>query len=147
MIIRLGKQERYGVLSGDNAKPVYATVVHRRIPRYIRRSVALHNECANQLGDVSWTREDKPVTIAKRAFFVALVIGLGFVFWPLFIETRELAVLALPFLVALATEWLCLLVTGESLTDLLASRIFGVPARPSLYIKDGIERKLVRQKL
>lgn len=152
----LAYQEQFGITEIDEWRPRYE-VVSSKAPRRVVRAVNLVNWGDTVLSSHSGfeTPEDRPVRRARTWAFVLLVLAL---YVPLgaYLASRLRAVgfrdLALTAAVAVV---IVLLHTGlqvlfglfrsEPLTDVVASRVFGVPARPRLYVRRAVARGWVRE--
>ncbi|MDF2460984.1 MAG: hypothetical protein K0S68_387 [Candidatus Saccharibacteria bacterium] len=117
--------------------------------RRLKRSVALVNYHAADDAKDPHTYEDWPVTLCQSATGLGLAL---FVITPVSFTLRGLFgswVLAwiMVLLLLVGASVALKIVMKENLIDFLASRIFGVPARPLLYIRRAWDQGKVRHRV
>jgi hypothetical protein len=136
--IRLSKREYLGI---DSKRPRLTYTVTNAAPQRVQRAVALLNTY-DSMAQPSKTNEDWPVA---RARFVTYTVYLVITLLPCLFFAHTLLAAVQIWAFVLISIGLSSLVWGEPFCDMVASRIFGVPANPRLYVRQGIKRGFVRQ--
>jgi hypothetical protein len=155
-MISLANQENLGCVSSDTVVPKY-DLTGKKAPRFILRSVELLNEYDHVFRDGAGFRtdQDAPVTNCKRLmsilqWIIAATLIVGPRLWPWWERTHDLGVFLvigmLAIVIAVGFNLVIKFILGESVTDFMASRIMGAPARPRLYVQEGIDRGQVRRR-
>lgn len=134
--MRLSVQEHFGCEATDDIVPLYVALDHA--PQRVHRAVCLVNKADRTFGAGFETEEDGPVSGAKllMRFFLML--------WLVPLSSIALHDIGLIVLVSMAAGCIINFVPrpllGQTLVEWLASHLNGVPARPRLYIKQGLRR-------
>ena len=134
MTIHLYNREEMGLVHQHGDVHTFAIVIPNP-SRRLRRAVALLNAYADcPLAD-NVTYEDRPVTKALWLMRLAVVlfgsVPLAAALYPIIGWLLALTVAAIITVVGVrGCEWFL----GETLTELMASHLLGVPARPMQYI-------------
>lgn len=130
-----------GVLLANTPRPLYWA--RKEAPPYMQRAVELANTyCGDHIGSDN-TDEDMAVRWAKRVFWWLEICCCVLALIPLWNATLDIAIYSLALPATVLVNVIAHAIFGESLTDLLASRLLGVPAQPLVYIDYGIQRGLI----
>ncbi len=146
--MKLSVQERLGAEWNGYLTTKYRAKEGTKPPKYMERSIRLINRYDGHMGSEFATNEDMSVEQA-RYVVCWLIIALGGGVTGLLLLTGASTIMASTIVAVLIcgllvdTVFSMALQYPETPIDWLASRLFGAPARPRLYIKQGIARGLI----
>lgn len=145
--MKLSSQEEMGTGCHGYPSAKYRAKGDASVPTYMERSMRLLNQYDDHPGSDFDTNEDKSVERSIHKVIWMLLAIETIAVYTLFMigvfKDLALGIVAALVISMLVRAVVMLTMHPQTLIDWLASRLFGAPTRPRLYIQQGLDRDLI----